>query len=100
YIQNLPSMSLRMTPFNEGNSDWIKDWTIFYWAWWIAWAPFVGTFIARVSRGRTIKEFVSGVLLCPTIFCVLWFTVFVVYVIIISFYFWCIMVYCFRWFRY
>ena len=76
YIQNLPSMSLRMTPFNEGNSDWIKDWTIFYWAWWIAWAPFVGTFIARVSRGRTIKEFVSGVLLVPTIFGALWFTVF------------------------
>src|SRR5699024_1087218 len=58
------------------NSDWIKDWTIFYWAWWIAWAPFVGTFIARVSRGRTIKEFVSGVLFVPTIFGALWFTVF------------------------
>lgn len=76
YIQNLPSMSLRMTPFNEANSDWIKNWTIFYWAWWIAWAPFVGTFIARVSRGRTIKEFVSGVLLVPTLFGALWFSVF------------------------
>src|SRR5690625_1245403 len=76
YIQNLPSMSLRMTPFSDENSDWIKNWTIFYWAWWIAWAPFVGTFIARVSRGRTIKEFVSGVLLVPTIFGALWFTVF------------------------
>ncbi|GGA83496.1 glycine betaine uptake BCCT transporter [Ornithinibacillus halotolerans] len=76
YIQNLPSMSLRMTPFNEDNTDWIKGWTIFYWAWWIAWAPFVGTFIARVSRGRTIREFVLGVLLVPTIFGALWFTVF------------------------
>ncbi|WP_163970794.1 glycine betaine uptake BCCT transporter [Oceanobacillus halotolerans] len=75
YIQNLPSMSFRMTPFAEENT-WIKDWTIFYWAWWIAWAPFVGTFIARVSRGRTIREFVSGVLLVPTIFGALWFTVF------------------------
>ncbi|WP_077325917.1 glycine betaine uptake BCCT transporter [Virgibacillus siamensis] len=75
YIQNLPSMSFRMTPFNSDNT-WVKDWTIFYWAWWIAWAPFVGTFIARVSRGRTIREFVSGVLLVPTIFGAIWFSVF------------------------
>ncbi|MFP3488522.1 BCCT family transporter, partial [Staphylococcus sp. SIMBA_130] len=74
YIQNLPSMSLRMRPF-EGSS-WIQSWTIFYWAWWIAWAPFVGTFIARVSKGRTIREFVLGVLLVPTIFGALWFSVF------------------------
>ncbi|MEN1967022.1 BCCT family transporter [Lentibacillus sp. N15] len=74
YIQNLPSMSFRMTPFDAGGgSDWINGWTIFYWAWWIAWAPFVGTFIARVSRGRTIREFVSGVLLVPTIFGAIWF---------------------------
>jgi glycine betaine transporter len=76
YLNELPSMSLRMTPFNPENSSWIKDWTIFYWAWWIAWAPFVGTFIARVSRGRTIREFVLGVLLVPTIFGALWFSVF------------------------
>ncbi|WP_121605035.1 BCCT family transporter [Virgibacillus sp. Bac332] len=76
YLQNLPSMSLRMTPFNEENAEWINGWTIFYWAWWIAWAPFVGTFIARVSRGRTIREFVLGVLLVPTIFGALWFSVF------------------------
>lgn len=74
YVQNLPSMSLRMRPF-EGSS-WIQSWTIFYWAWWIAWAPFVGTFIARVSKGRTIREFVLGVLLVPTIFGGLWFSVF------------------------
>ncbi|AUJ26823.1 glycine/betaine ABC transporter permease [Virgibacillus dokdonensis] len=76
YVQNLPSMSLRMTPFNEENSTWLNNWTFFYWAWWIAWAPFVGTFIARVSRGRTIREFVLGVLLVPTIFGALWFSVF------------------------
>src|SRR5699024_9800375 len=74
YIQNLPGMSFRMTPFEE--SVWIENWTIFYWAWWIAWAPFVGTFIARVSRGRTVREFVLGVLLVPTIFGALWFSVF------------------------
>lgn len=75
YIQNLPGMSFRMAPFDTEDT-WIKDWTIFYWAWWIAWAPFVGTFIARVSRGRTIREFVLGVLLVPTIFGALWFSVF------------------------
>ncbi|MEF3328667.1 glycine betaine uptake BCCT transporter [Oceanobacillus oncorhynchi] len=76
YIQNLPSMSLRLDAFDTGNTEWINDWTIFYWAWWLAWAPFVGTFIARVSRGRTIREFVIGVLLVPTIFGALWFTVY------------------------
>ncbi|SHF48237.1 glycine betaine uptake BCCT transporter [Ornithinibacillus halophilus] len=76
YIENLPAMSLRMTPFQEDSLAWTQGWTIFYWAWWIAWAPFVGTFIARVSRGRTIREFVVGVLLVPTIFGALWFSVF------------------------
>jgi len=76
YLQNLPSMSFRMTPFDDGNADWINGWTIFYWAWWIAWAPFVGTFIARVSRGRTVREFVSGVLIVPAIFGAFWFSVF------------------------
>lgn len=76
YVQDLPEMSLRMSPFNENNMAWTNGWTIFYWAWWIAWAPFVGTFIARVSRGRTIREFVIGVLLVPTLIGALWFTVF------------------------
>ncbi|GGC80155.1 glycine/betaine ABC transporter [Thalassobacillus devorans] len=76
YISNLPQMSLRMTPFSEESNSWIQGWTIFYWAWWISWAPFVGTFIARVSRGRTIREFILGVLLVPTIFGGLWFSVF------------------------
>ncbi|MBM7552918.1 glycine betaine uptake BCCT transporter [Thalassobacillus pellis] len=75
YIQHLPQMSFRMTPFAE-NSSWVNGWTIFYWAWWISWAPFVGTFIARVSKGRTIREFILGVLLVPTIFGALWFSIF------------------------
>lgn len=74
YLQNLVQMSLRMTPFTE--STWVADWTLFYWAWWIAWAPFVGMFIARISKGRTIREFVLGVLLVPTLFSCLWFSVF------------------------
>lgn len=74
YLQNIIQMSLTLTPFSAGS--WIKDWTLFYWAWWIAWAPFVGMFIARVSRGRTIKEFVLGVLLVPSLFGFVWFSVF------------------------
>jgi choline/glycine/proline betaine transport protein len=55
---------------------WMADWTLFYWAWWIAWSPFVGMFIARISRGRTIREFVIGVLFVPTAFTFVWMTVF------------------------
>lgn len=57
-------------------TDWIGGWTLFYWGWWIAWSPFVGMFIARISRGRTIREFVSGVMLVPAGFTLLWMTVF------------------------
>lgn len=74
YLQNLVQMSLRLTPFAGG--EWIASWTLFYWAWWIAWAPFVGTFIARISRGRTIREFILGVLVAPSLFGFLWFAVF------------------------
>lgn len=74
YLQNLIQMSLRLSPFTQGT--WVASWTLFYWAWWIAWAPFVGMFIARVSKGRTIKEFVLGVLLVPSGFSFLWFSVF------------------------
>ncbi|APH05458.1 glycine betaine uptake BCCT transporter [Bacillus weihaiensis] len=76
YIQNLPSMGLRLAPFNENDASWIQGWTIFYWAWWIAWAPFVGTFIARVSKGRTVREFMVAVLVIPTLVCAFWFAVF------------------------
>ena len=67
-------MSLRLTPFTQGT--WVGEWTLFYWAWWIAWAPFVGMFIARVSKGRTIKEFVMGVLFVPSIVSFIWFATF------------------------
>ncbi|RJE90187.1 BCCT family transporter [Paenibacillus sp. 1011MAR3C5] len=74
YVQNLIGMSLRLSPFSE--SKWIGNWTLFYWAWWISWTPFVGTFIARVSKGRTIKEFILGVLIVPSLLGFLWFSVF------------------------
>ncbi|KON89888.1 choline transporter [Sporosarcina globispora] len=76
YIQYLPGMSLRIAPLNPEVREWINSWTIFYWAWWIAWAPFVGIFIARVSKGRTIREFVFGVLLIPSIISFIWFATF------------------------
>ncbi len=57
-------------------TDWLGGWTIFYWGWWISWAPFVGLFIARISRGRTLREFVFGALAAPTLFTLLWMTVF------------------------
>ncbi len=75
YLQNLLGMSFRLDIYNP-ESTWVDDWTIFYWAWWISWAPFVGSFIARVSRGRTIREFVIGVLAVPALFGALWFSVF------------------------
>lgn len=74
YLSDLIRMSLRMTPFRE--SSWVGDWTIFYWAWWLSWSPFVGLFIARVSRGRTIREFLLGTVLAPTLVGFAWFSVF------------------------
>ena len=73
YVQHLPALSL----WNDaiGQSGWQDAWTIFYWGWWISWAPFVGMFIARVSRGRTIREFVAGVLVAPTLAGFVWLTV-------------------------
>ncbi|ROO27983.1 glycine/betaine ABC transporter permease [Salinisphaera orenii MK-B5] len=65
YIANFVTMSLRMNPFRETGEDWITSWTVFYWAWVIAWSPFVGTFVARISKGRTIREYVMGVLIVP-----------------------------------
>jgi len=76
YAGNFIEMSFELQPVNEEKRQWINDWTIFYWAWWISWAPFVGMFIARVSKGRTIREFVAGVLLAPTIVTMLFFSVF------------------------
>jgi glycine betaine transporter len=76
YFQNLVQMSFRSAPVNGENRAWIDGWTIFYWAWWISWSPFVGIFIARVSRGRTIREFLIGVLLIPTFLSFVWFAAF------------------------
>jgi len=76
YLQNLPRMSFRAAPLDAANRAWIDGWTIFYWAWWISWSPFVGIFIARVSRGRTIREFLVGVLMLPTLLSFFWFSVF------------------------
>ena len=80
YIAALPSTML--TLFNSDGSQisdqlvqWQLDWTIFYWAWWIAFAPFVGMFIARVSRGRTVREYVLGVILVPSLMCFVWMTI-------------------------
>jgi choline-glycine betaine transporter len=57
-------------------AEWLRGWTVFYWAWWISWTPFVGVFIARISRGRTIRQFVSGVLLAPSVVSLVWFAIF------------------------
>ncbi len=67
-------MSLQANPFN--GYEWIRSWTLFYWAWWISWSPFVGMFVARISRGRTIREFVLSVLIVPTMLTFFWFSVF------------------------
>ena len=74
YLQQVVGMSLHTGALN--GSEWQKDWTMFYWGWWIAWSPFVGIFIARISRGRTIREFIAGVLALPTLFVFVWLTVF------------------------
>ncbi len=76
YIANFFDMSFRLSPLNEKGRTWIDNWTIFYWAWWISWAPFVGIFIARISKGRTIKEFMLGVLFVPALVCFIFFAVF------------------------
>lgn len=74
YASEIVRMSLRATPFRD--STWVGQWTIFYWAWWISWSPFVGLFIARVSKGRTIREFVLGTVLAPSLAAFLWFSIF------------------------
>ena len=74
YINNIIDLSLQSYPF--AGFEWSRDWTVFYWAWWISWSPFVGLFIARISRGRTIREFVLTILTIPALFTFVWFTVF------------------------
>jgi choline-glycine betaine transporter len=69
-------MSARTGAEGGATNDWLSSWTVFYWAWWLSWTPFVGMFIARISRGRTIRQFVSGVLLVPSLVSLVWFCVF------------------------
>ncbi|PJG82404.1 BCCT family transporter [Caviibacterium pharyngocola] len=76
YLSNLIPLSFKTFAYESEHIGWFNGWTILYWAWWCSWAPFVGLFIARISRGRTIREFVFGVLAIPSLFCLLWFTIF------------------------
>lgn len=73
YLQYLPALA---NPVGRDDANFSQGWTAFYWAWWISWSPFVGMFIARVSRGRTVREFIVSVLIVPSLACVLWMTVF------------------------
>jgi choline/glycine/proline betaine transport protein len=77
YIQNLPQLSFWVETFyGAEGSNWQNPWTIFYWGWWISWSPFVGMFIARISKGRTVREFILGVMVFPTLLSFLWMSVF------------------------
>lgn len=76
YLQTLMQMSGRAGTSGPAAEKWLASWTFFYWAWWVSWTPFVGMFIARISRGRTIRQFVSGVLLLPSLVSLIWFSVF------------------------
>lgn len=76
YIANFIQLSFQTMPFfGSQGAEWLNGWTVNYWGWWISWSPFVGVFIARISRGRTVREFIVGVLLVPTLVTILWFTI-------------------------
>jgi len=81
FVSNFPSMMMNTFGYTDGSpdyssADWMQDWTLFFWAWWIAWAAFVGLFLARISRGRTLRQFILGVLLIPFSFILLWISIF------------------------
>ncbi|WP_407702025.1 BCCT family transporter [Streptomyces toyocaensis] len=77
YLGDLPELAGRTEiSGGEGVADWLGSWTVFYWAWWISWTPFVGMFIARISRGRTIRQFIGGVILVPSTVSLVWFAIF------------------------
>ncbi|WP_030620716.1 BCCT family transporter [Streptomyces sclerotialus] len=77
FFDELPQMAGRTgASSGEGVDAWLRSWTVFYWAWWISWTPFVGMFIARISRGRTIRQFVGGVILVPSVVSLIWFAIF------------------------
>ena len=76
YLSNFVHLSFRTLPFQgEAGESWLGSWTTYYWGWWISWSPFVGIFIARISKGRTVREFVAGVLAVPTLVTFLWFSI-------------------------
>ncbi|TNM45059.1 BCCT family transporter [Nocardioides albidus] len=75
YVQDLAMMAARTGAEGPDTEAWLSIWTVFYWAWWLSWTPFVGMFIARISRGRTIRQFVTGVLLVPSVVSVIWFCI-------------------------
>lgn len=75
YVSRFPGMTMDAMAFDHPD-DWMNTWTIFFWAWWVAWSPFVGLFLARISRGRTIRQFVIGTLTIPFIFILVWISVF------------------------
>ncbi|WP_051757408.1 BCCT family transporter [Prauserella rugosa] len=77
YVRELPEMAGRTgATGGQAMQDWLSSWTIFYWAWWISWTPFVGMFIARISRGRTIRQFIIGVIAVPSVVSLIWFAIF------------------------
>lgn len=76
YLDGFIFNSLDVAPLNANKAKWLESWTIYYWGWWISWSPFVGIFIARVSKGRSIRQFIIAVLLVPTLISILWFSVF------------------------
>lgn len=76
YFADLNMMSARTGAEGDDVNTWLQSWTIFYWAWWVSWTPFVGMFIARISRGRTIRQFVAGVLVVPSLVSLVWFAIF------------------------
>ena len=76
YLQDMAMMSARTGAEGASVDAWLQTWTVFYWAWWLSWTPFVGMFIARISRGRTIRQFVTGVLLVPSVVSLIWFAIF------------------------
>ena len=76
FFQNLGVMLIRNANQGEGTAEFMASWTTYYWAWWVSWAPFVGMFIAKISRGRTLREFVTVVVLVPALVCITWFVIF------------------------
>ncbi|CAM3559326.1 BCCT family transporter [Erysipelothrix urinaevulpis] len=76
YVNNFVELSLELSPLNAPKQAWLDAWKIFYWAWWLSWSPYVASFIARISKGRSFREFLLGVIAVPSVFAIIWFSVF------------------------